>query len=128
MADYSKFISLAQRLIAKRGRFVVLLKLGASASDPAKPWNGAGEPPVLRELTSIPAVFLSTSDSSISTVVTDVDLLKRATDVALIAPHDEFDLRDMTVLVDRGARMKVEWVQVLEPGDGVCLYVFGVSR
>lgn len=128
MADYTKFISLAQRLIAKRGRLISLVKLGTPVADPLKPWNGAGAPSDELEISGVPAVFLSTSDTSITTIVKDTDLLKRASNVALVAPHPDGDLRNMTVLVDRGVRCKIEWVQLLEPGDEVCLYVFGVAR
>lgn len=125
MADYSKFVALAQRLIAKRGRAVTMRELSNASSDASKPWKGTGAPTVKVEVPTT-AVFLDPKGSDIKSIVKDDDMLKRVTDVALVAPN-VVDLRNMTQLVD-GKAMKIEWVQVLQPGDTVCLYVFGVTR
>lgn len=126
MADYSKFVALAQRLIAARGRVVTMRQLGAAMSDPSKPWAGTGTPQVITDVNGVKAVFLPVSGSNLTSVVTDEELLKRVTDVALVAPHEQ-DLSKMTTIVD-GQEKRIEWVQVLKPGDTVCLYVFGMKR
>lgn len=127
MSDYTKFVDLAQRLIAKRGRLVSLLELGGSATTD-KPWKGQELASVVtQQVDAVPAVFLPASGSDIKSVIKDDALLKRVSDVALVAPHEQ-DLRGVTVLLDRAERLRIEWVQVLEPGNTVCLYVFGVCR
>jgi hypothetical protein len=126
MADYSKFVALAQKLITKRGRLVSLQQLSGGASDPTKPWKGAGAPAVAVQVDNVPAVFLDAKGLDIKSVIKDDNLLKRATDVALIAPG-AVDFSIMNMILD-GKPMRIEWCHVLKPGDTVCLYVFGMMR
>lgn len=123
MADYSKFVALAQRLIAKRGR-AVTLQQQAKGGDAAKPWK-AGTPGVVQADAAY-AVFLDPTGSDVKTVVTDTELLKRVTDVALVAPGT-MDYSGMTHMMD-GKLLRIEWVKTLKPGDTVCLYIIGVTR
>lgn len=125
MSNYDNFVALAQRQIAKRGREVTLQTLSASSADASKPWKGQVAPVISAQVVTM-AVFLDPKGLAIASVVKDVELLKRVNDVALVAPGD-VDLRNMTQLVD-GKVLRIEWVQVLQPGDTVCLYVFGVMR
>lgn len=126
MPDHTNFVELAKRLIAKQGRQITLKKLAATTADATKPWKGTGPATTSAEATT-PAVFLPAQGSGLGKVVTDKELLKRADQVALVAPH-ETDLEDMTIIVDDSVQWKIEWVQVLKPADQLCLYVFGVCR
>lgn len=126
MSDHKKFADLAVRLIDKNGRAITLQTLSGAAADPNKPWLGAGAPTVSAAVDT-KAVFLPASGNDLGKIITSKELLASVEQVALIAPHASL-LEEMTVMLDDGKVWKVEWVQVLKPGDQICLYLFGVKR
>lgn len=127
MSDHSEFVALAQELITFEGRAITLQTLSATPVDAAKPWNGPTAPTVATDVDTF-GVFLpvaSASDMGFASV-TD-DMLKRASQLILVAPTAT-DMRDMTRVLDKTVVWTIEWVQVLEPGDQLILYAYGVSR
>ncbi len=127
MSDHSKFAELASRLIAKSGRLITLQKLSAGANA-SMPWRGA-EAQVPTEPVTLFGAFLPASGSGLGTIVTNKDLLARVEQVALVAPtQDGTALEEMTLMQDGGNTYRIDWVQVLKPGDQTCLYVFGVCK
>lgn len=125
-ADYSRFVALSVKMIDKYGRLVDVQRLSNASGDPDKPWDGPGTPTVA-ESKQVPAVFVPASGSGLGTDLVSEDLLKRAEQVALVAPTD-VNLETFNVIQDTGQRWKIEWVQVLRPGPIIVLYVFGVKR
>lgn len=127
MADHTKFVLLAQRLIAKQGRAITLRKMSAAAEDPDKPWNGPGEPTVALQVDT-GGVFLPAGGTDFSSLSISKEMLARVTQVALVAPNDAY-LGEMDVLLDTDNKTyKIEWVSILKPADQICLYAFGVAR
>lgn len=127
MSDHSDFIALAQELIAEEGRAITVQQLGATPADNAKPWQGPATPTVTTDA-DVFGVFLPVSSlQDLGFKSEDDDLIKRADQVILVPPTT-VDLRDMHQVLDKSVVWKIEWVQVLEPGDQVILYAFGVSR
>lgn len=123
--NYDKLAATARRLIAKTGRGVTLLQLSSEAVDPDKPWKGPGKPTVEKEKDII-ATFVPAS-SGLGRDLVDEELLKRADQVALIAPTDE-DLEAYTSIRDNNVEWKIEWMQVLKPAEQVLLYIAGMKR
>ena len=127
MANHSKFVTLAKRLIAKQGRQVTLQKLSNTATDASKPWLGAGGQ-VVAETCNVFAAFVPYTGNDFGIAVKDEDLVKSTDQMALVAQAD-VDLKDFTALLDSdGKQFKINWVQVLKPADEVILYAFGVCR
>lgn len=128
MADYASFVALAQRMIAKRGRTVSVQAFGKPDAAGATPWKATGGTAPLLWSSDQPAVALPVAGSNLSKIITNKDLLKSVSEVLLIAPADGVALAEATAVIDRGTKLTLEWVQVLEPGDTPCLYVYGVKR
>lgn len=126
MADHSKFVALAVRLIEKNGRFVSLQKISGTTVGSPTPWKNSAPAAPTSIVQHVPAVFVPVSGKELGSIITDKDMLKRVTQVALIAPHTE-DLSEMTEIIDREV-WRVEWVHILKPADQICLYAFGLTR
>jgi hypothetical protein len=126
MADHTKFVALAKRLIDKQGRTIALQTLSSAAANPAQPWKGPTAPTVSVSVDT-KAVFLPASGNDFSSMSVTKEMLADVTQVALVAPH-ELPLHEMTTMVDKGKTYKVQWCRVLEPADQVCLYAFGVKQ
>lgn len=127
MADYTKFVKLATRLITAKGRSITLQRLSDSVADPDKPWLGNGEPTITAEVTA-PAVFVPHMGSDLGMVVANPELLSTVDQVALVAPVQE-GLELMNQILDTDGQVwRIEWVQVLKPAEQTVLYVVGVKR
>lgn len=125
--DYAKAVALANRLINKNGRSVDVQRLSATASDPARPWKGAGTPTVAQTVTA-KAVFLPVSSlKELGMTAVDDELLKRTHQVALLAGNS-VDLNAFNAFIDGVSRWRIEWVVTLKPAGIILLYAFGVSR
>lgn len=127
MSDHTEFVELAQELIAEEGRAITLQTLGATPADATKPWRGPAAPTVTTDEDVIGVFLPISSMDDLGFIAKDDDLLKRADQVLLVAPT-MVDLRNMDRVLDKSVVWKVEWVKVLEPGDQVILYAFGVCR
>lgn len=125
MADHTKFVALAQKLIAKNGRLVTVCKL-PSKGNSAQPWkNDVAPAPVWSY--NVMAVFLPASGSGLSKILKNKDMLKEVNEVALIAPLDGVALEETSMIVDREQKL-LQWVQALQPAEQACLYVMGMQR
>lgn len=124
--NYEKLANTAIRLITKTGRSVVMQKLSAEAANSEQPWKGAGTPTVV-ETEDVIATFVPAGSGGLGLEFVDEELLKRAEQVALIAPVKD-GLNEFHVVLDSAVRWKIEWAQVLKPADKILLYVVGVKR
>lgn len=126
--DYASLVEVAQALIIDTGRLVTFEKLLAAAQDPDKPWRGTGtDGPVVDESVDVFATFVPAQGGDMGSLVTDKELLKSVDQVCIVAGNED-QLEKYTTILDGSARYKVEWCQVLKPGDTVLLYVCGVCR
>ena len=128
--DYVELAQIAKSLIADAGRDVTFNRFKQSASDPAKPWKGPGDPSAVPDATAtVKAVFVGASGGpSLGISAINQDLLKRCKEVCLVDPTATFDLSTANEIVDGGVHSKIEFVDVLKPAGTVVLYVVGVSR
>lgn len=138
MADHSKFLALARRLIAKEGRSVTFGKLATTSADAARPWKGPARtaglsPPLTNEVTTI-AVFLPggggfSGYSDFGKLITDNDLFKNAEQLLLVAPPASGgDLSGYNVVVDGSVRWKIDAIKELKPADLTVLFAMAVNR
>lgn len=125
--DYSAFVELADELIEDSGRELIFQRLSSTAADASKPWQGAATPTVVETVSAVPGVFVPASGSGLGRNLVSDELLKKVDQVVLVAGRAE-DLEDFDLVVDADVKWRIEWAQVLRPGDLVVLYFFGVCR
>ncbi len=129
--DYTEIAVLAQGLIDENGRLVTFNRRKQEAADPAKPWRGPGDPSAVPDATNeVRAVFVGVNRSTpaLGLEFVSEELLKRAEECCLVGPTASFDLATADELVDGTTHWKIEFVQVLKPGDTVLLYAVGLKR
>lgn len=118
----------ALELIAKYGRKVKLLTLEQDEVSTDTPWRT--DAPSVATSVEVDAAFVPASGASLSLV--NQDLLARCEMVCLVAPMEGKSLERAHQLEDgvgqNATLWKVNWVQVLQPGNTVELYTYGVSR
>lgn len=124
MSDHQKFVALAERLITKHGRQINISKWG---KDPDAPGWGEQEP-VLEWSEDVVAVNLPASGSSMGSLISNKDLLRKVSSVWMIYPIDGRDLSQLTTIVDRTVTQTVEWVEPLQPGDQLIMYIVGAKQ
>lgn len=128
MADYSRQIASAQRMIAAKGRRVAFFATVAGPADPARPLDGPVQPGLAVE--NVPAVFVQPSSlQALGFGVRNVELFGACSQIALI-PADgihEFDTYKMMEDFD-GSEWAVKYAEKLQPAEQPILYFVGVSR
>lgn len=129
MADHSKFLALARRLIDREGRSVTFGKLDASSADPERPWKTSGNNPAnLTGAVDCIAVFLP-DGSGFGKGIEDNDLFKSSEQMLLVAPPTTGeDLGAHNVVIDGTRRWKINVTKELKPADLTVLFAMGVSR
>ena len=116
MADRSPQIATAQRLISRYGRPVTLEKLGPSSGGKA----------TVSHALQVDAVFVG--PSSLGFQAQSSDLLRRAEQIALVAPGAEVDLNGYEQLRDGGVTWAIVGVEVLRPGEQTVLGYVSIER
>lgn len=132
MADHSKFLALARRLITREGRSVTFGRLDPVSADAARPWKGpvraAGAPPALVNSVVCLAVFLP-DGAGFGKMIEDNELFKTSEQMLLVAPPvTGEDLGTYSVVLDGAVRWKVNVIKELKPADLTVLFAMGVSR
>lgn len=126
LIDYAALVEDVRALIDGTGREVTFKRLTSFSPDPEKPWKPEQIPD---ESTDVYATFVPLSSlQELGFVVTDSELLKRASQACIVAPHATVDLSKSHVLVDDGVAWRVHWCSVLRPGDTELLLAFGISQ
>lgn len=127
MANHTKFLNLATRLIKKHGRLMKFIRIDSPTADPDKPWAGTVGGPIDVELAEVMGVMAPFRGNDFGSLWSDFDLSKTADEIYLVAGVPGVDLLESHKILD-GSERKVEWVQHLKPGDLTILYAFGVNR
>lgn len=122
--------ALAQKLIAKNGSTIQVLRMSGVPADANKPWKGAGTPTVAQTL-NVQAVMLphaSTIDLGVFGV--NEEMLKRVDEVYLIPGQGATDLKTFHQLALTNVRRSIEWIRELRfaPLDVPVVYAVGVKR
>lgn len=126
--DYEELVAVALELITDTGRAITFEKLSGEPADEDKPWRGSGADGQVPESTvDTVGTFVPASGNDLGEIVRNKELLK-AVDQVVLVPGNEEPLEDYTTILDKDERWKIEWVQVLRPGDTVVLYAVGVKR
>ena len=118
MADLSPQIAVAQRLISAYGRSVTFEKLGTPMGIPPLP-------SVAKSLT-VDAVFVS--PSGLGFAAQSSDLLRRALQIAIVAPGPDVDLLDFSQIQDSGVTWRIEGIEILRPGTQTVLGYVSVQQ
>ena len=116
MADRSPQIATAQRLISRYGRPVTLEKLGPSSGGKA----------TVSDALQVDAVFVG--PSSLGFEARSSALVRRAEQIALVAPGVDVDLNAYQRIQDAGIEWAIEGVEVLRPGSQTVLGYLSVKR
>lgn len=136
MADHTKFLTLARRLIAKDGRQVTFSKLVTTSADGDRPWKGptrdVGDPPPLTGGVTCFAVFLP-DGAGFGTTFELESLFAECEKVLLVAPPSTGeDLTTYHVLVETELALPARWnihmIKTLMPADLALLHAIGVKR
>lgn len=127
MANHTKFVNLAKRLIAKHGREMSFVRIDSPADDPDKPWKGPVTGAIDVPLVTTMGVMVPFRGNEFGSTWEGFDLTKVADDVILVAAVNGVDLLQAHKVVD-GEEKKIEWVQYLKPGPTAIMYAFGVNR
>lgn len=128
MANHAHFVALAKRLIAKNGRKIRIQLLAESGGDPQKPWKGSTADDIANEHGAM-AVFVPAIGRELGTLVTDANMLKRSTHVAIVEAVKEDLEEKITRIKDADNTIfRADWVQCLKPGNVTVIYVIGMSR
>lgn len=129
--DYTELAVLAQALIDENGRLITFNRYKQAPADVAKPWRGPGDPTTVPGATDeVRGVFVGVNRSTPGMGLDFIseDVLKRAEQCCLVGPTVGYDLTTANEVVDGGVHWKVEFVEVLKPGDTVLLYAVGLKR
>jgi hypothetical protein len=125
LIDYETLVLTVRELIAGTGRTVTFGTLSSAASDASKPWKPTGAPVT----TDSPATFVPISSATeLGLAIVDDELLRRAEQVCIVAPHETVDLSLSNTILDNSLTWRVEWVSVLKPGDATLLLAFGIRH
>ena len=116
VADLSPQIATAQRLISRYGRPVTLEKLGPSSGGKA----------TVSDALQVDAVFVG--PSSLGFEARSSALVRRAEQIALVAPGADVKLDGYERLQDDGTAWAIVGVEVLRPGDQTVLGYLSVKR
>ena len=128
MADHTKYVALAKRLIAKHGRKVRLQLLAERGSDPTKPWKGSCLDDIENEYSAM-AAFIPAAGRDLGTIVEDKDLLKQVTHVCICEAIAQGLEDKITRVEDSDNTMwRVVWMQTLKPGTLSIIYTLGLAR
>lgn len=131
--DYEQLANTAKTLVDANGRAITAIRFNQTPTDSNKPWNGPTDPDGTPSATaSVYGCFVPPSGgASLGIDMVDADLLKRVSQICLVAPgtvSPPFDLKTADEIVDSGVHWKVEFVRELKPNTVVLLYIIGVSR
>ena len=127
MADHARFVSLANKLIAKQGRAVGLYKIDKTATDPDTPWKGSGGQQARIGTGDVFAVYVPVAGSELGIEFIDKELLRNCDEVCLIGGSD-LPFNTAEIIKDNGVDWKVNWIRELKPADKSILVAYGVSR
>ncbi len=126
MANHQKFLDIAVRLIDKHGRLVEFQTVSTLPKDPAKPWLGSAEAPVvIGEFMGVEVPYKGNDFGEEWSMATG--LFKDVASVLLVAGQS-VNLEECTLVVDEGHVTKIAWVQRLRPANLTVLYAFGLER
>lgn len=116
------------RLIEKKGRKITMQRLAGAPANSTTPWEGAGTPTIdVQEKVS--CCFVPHSGlEDLGITIEDSELLKRTSEVGLLAGTAKNDFTTFHQFVDGGKTYKLQWIRVLKPGDQLLLYAFGAQR
>lgn len=128
MADYTRQVESARRMIRDKGRVVALQASAHGVADPSDPLAGPTNAPA--PVTGIPAVFVhpaSLQFLGFGTIVSAT--FKHSIQIAIVASHPDYDFTNFKYLIDFDSSVwKIDTVEKLQPAEQAILYFIGVRR
>ena len=120
MGEYDSVIELAERLIRKKGRAIVLRRTVKTPPDPSKPWTVDTQNFNYNRI----GVFINFEEKQIDgTLIHQEDqrLLFSAKNLLIIPSVED-------VVIDETAEWKIIWIRPLKPGMQTIIYEAQVRR
>lgn len=129
MADLTKLVATAQRLIKANGRSVTFIRHDQTLGDVAKPWQGPTDARAKPNDTSVQnAVFLEPSSAPKLGISTEQsDLVMNSEQIMMVSPGT-VDLTAFQEVLDGTTYWKITTIEVLRPGAVTLLAYVGVKR
>lgn len=135
MADYVKLLAVANKLINKNGRNIILQHEQRTPADPDKPWRGPqlekdGGTPVKLPVRGVfvpPNTVREFGITSLGEGTLMEDMIAVSQQIVIIA-GTEVDLRQFDTIKDRSESWGIKGLQVLRPGEITLLAFIGVRR
>lgn len=135
MANYVKLLAVANKLINKNGRNIILQHEERDPKDPSKPWRGPllekdGGTPVKFPVKGVfvpPNTVREFGITSLGEGTLMEDMIAVSQQIVIIA-GTETDLRQFDTIKDRSESWGIKGLQVLRPGDITLLAFIGVRR
>jgi len=127
MADHTRALRTAQRLIAANARPIRLQRAGGGEAVPGKPLHGPAPAPA-----PVDALGCFVQPSSLQALgygVVVSGVFKNCSQIALVAADGVNDHTEAKLLYDSdGSVWKVEHVELLKPAEVAIMYFIGVRR
>jgi len=131
VADHTKFVTLAKKLLNSHGRSISFIKLNELPADPNKPWKGpgvGGETTLLVDGVFVPPNTVRQFGLTALGLGTEFqDLIAMSQQIIIVSPGEN-DLREYTSVLDNGERWGIIGLQILKPGITTILGFVGVRR
>lgn len=132
LIDYTTIAETALTLIEGTGREITVIRFNQTPADTDYPWEGPADPRSSPDATTdVYATFVSPSQASeLGMETVDADLLKRTSDIAIVAPGPTltFDLSTANEVTDGDITKKILDVQKLKPGATTLLYFLFLAK
>lgn len=130
MADYSRQIATALRMISAKGRRVAFLTTTSGPANPAQPLSGPAAPATSLDVENVPAVFVQPSSlQALGFGARVTELFAACTEIAILPAFGGKDFTKYKFMKDYdGSTWKIEYAEKLQPAEQPILYFVGVRR
>ena len=128
MADFVAAQNVARRLISENGRSLTFVKLSATPTNTAQPWDGNSR--TSEDTVTVDGTFVQPSSSFLLGITTSQsDLFQKATSICIVAhPATGEDLATYDQVIDGSLTWKIVTVETLQPGSLPVLYFVGLTQ
>lgn len=132
MPDYARLQKTTERLIAKNGRAIAVVKLAEAEDTDETPWRGTTKPrDEPEESVAAYGVFVPISATSYLgiEIAFKADNVARGQQIVLVpANASEEDMSAYDEIHDNGSIWKIVRAQILKPGPVPLMYAFEVKQ
>lgn len=130
MANTTKIIATAQRLIKADGRLISLIEFNETPGNASRPWLGPSNPVTTpKETLQVYAVFGSPGGILALGRSDEVnDLIKSSEQIAIVSPGKDVDMTKYHQVLDGTVYWKISGRQIFKPGTALLIAYLGLTR